>query len=251
MPHSVLPFSAMELGEIATAARDISFTVDKATVVDLTALLHRVNTRMKETTTMVESLSGYKYLVSPEGTAQNNADKVRDEEYEKTRAHIDGLRSNRNEKKSAAAKRLYSVFVKHDLTTPRMAFAIATHNYNALLLELGLNENAEDVQTVDITDAIALLAKANDDFVQLHRVLNGEKTVPGTPEIETYTGILSKAINQVVTMLEALISVEPDLFKSVADEVYELLAEARSKVHARKTRKENSKDNALNNGSSK
>ena len=244
MPQSILPFTSMELGEIATTAKDTSFIVDKAPVSELSALLHRVNTRIKETTTHVESLSGYKYLVSPDGTAQSNADKARDEEYELTRFHIDGLRNNRNEKISSAAKRIYSIFQKHDLSTPKLAYAVATHNYYALLLELGLGENAEDVQTIDIADAIALLARANDDFVQIHRVLNGGKTEPGYPEIETYTVVLNKAINQVVTMLEALVVEDPNHYKGIADEVAVLLQEARSKVHARKTRKENSKDNA-------
>jgi hypothetical protein len=89
-----------------------------------------------------------------------------------------------------------------------------------------------------------LLAKANDDFVQIHRVLKGDKTEPGYPEIETYTVVLNKAINQLVTMLEALVVEDPNLYKGIADGIAVLLQEARSKVHARKTRKENIKDNA-------
>jgi hypothetical protein len=242
--QSVLPFSSMELGEIATTAKDASFIVDKAPVDDLTALLHRVNSRSKETIKQVELISGND-LSASDGSSLSNSDKVRDDQHEEIRAHVDGLRSNLKPAIKAAAINVYNRFIKHDLNTPRLAYPVATHNYNALVTELQSEELAQDVKILEIQEGIEKLRQANDSFVQLHRILVGEKN-NGTDssEIDTCTSKLSKYLNQTVSMLEALVAEDAALYKGVADEVNALLNEIRSKVHARKTRKENSKDAA-------
>jgi hypothetical protein len=139
---------------------------------------------------------------------------------------------------SAAAQKLLALLDQHNIDT-NSALAVETHQINALLTDLKKPECFEALEMLDLVEGYNRLFAAQEAFDRQYRKKVEDGAAMTYPQMIEYVAPIRRHVQEILDLLRTHEWADPEPFKQIIDEVNVIINDFRSKIYARKTRKQN------------
>jgi hypothetical protein len=163
-------------------------------------------------------------------------DEIRDGLYADLAKYIRGSRAHYLPAKAEAGALLYGLFKKHGFQLQQNSYAVESSKLKALFVDLE-NDNAKKAaEELGITQAIADLVRAENDFAEVHRQLVSSKAVEKVPTVSEIVGPLRRLLLNIINYLGTMEYLEPEKWSQPVSELNVVITELAAKARARKSR---------------
>lgn len=237
MPIQVLAGSQLKASELGSCGRDISTILKKWSFED--EIIKVLSQDLSNQVFALEDRSGVKSRKNPLSDPLNLAHKERCGAHGEVYKHVKGKIDDMDPVIREAALKAYALFVEHNPKICSLSRDDASHSINALLIDINKDEFAEARKILIIDAGIAKMGEKQKAYDTLKMQKVEMVSASSRPKLSTYVKPLIIILEQIISHLNILEGMHPEIYKQANSEINEVVAALSIKLQARQTRKSN------------